>query len=289
MTDDNSGYKIPWVTNDKSIIRAGLYFHGGGFGTLARSFIPKVAFALLLSRGILYIEAEAASEGEHIEAVEALKAEHVPFAEDSRTYWRDRPRFVFLNEKVKYTLPVLYGEITKGQTLERLFQIYNSWQHSTDFYILASGSDLPNWKDLFKKIGREIPSELFDKILFLIITAQEHGIMILSRKLSRLMIEGRVREVLAPAQVQLIVKEKVGGTRRRFSSKKPSQNQWRPTSTRQKRKSSRSTVVQGSDPAVRGRNEHSLQASRIYDVSTLTWWARPDSNRGPSGFPNLGL
>ena len=190
------------------MIWAGLYFHGGDFGTLARSLVPKVAFALLPSKGKLYVEAEAASEGEHLEGVVALKADQAAFTEDSRSYWRDKPRFVFLNEKVKYTIPVLYGEITKGQTLERLFQIYNSWQHSTDFYILALDSDLTDWKDLFKKISGEIPFELIDKILFLIITAQEHGMTILSRKLSRSMIEERVRKVLAPAQVQLIVKEK---------------------------------------------------------------------------------
>jgi len=97
------------------MIWAGLYFHGGDFGTLARSLVPKVAFALLPSKGKLYVEAEAASEGEHLEGVEALKADQAAFTEDSRSYWRDKPRFVFLNEKVKYTIPYSTARLQKSR------------------------------------------------------------------------------------------------------------------------------------------------------------------------------
>ncbi len=49
----------------------------------------------------------------------------------------------------------------------------------------------------------------------------------------------------------------------------------------------------GTDQTLRREDQRSSKMqprkSRISDNSRLNWWARPDSNRGPSGFPNLGL
>ena len=166
----------------------------------------------------MWLAAVADSKTEHSEAVRILKSEGVDFSEDVFSYERDRRSlrrlFLFEKRKESVTKPLLLATIGHQASLRRLFDLYKSSLYFRDFLLLGTLADSPEQKAVLATIAQakecDVPIELLNDNVYLMITAQEHGTYILTKKLSRTDVQETTTNVCSKHGVDVVVKELAG-------------------------------------------------------------------------------
>jgi len=154
--------------------------------------------------------AKAYVPGEHSEVVEWAKANQIPYLEQTVMHRREVSGFLRrVKEEVK--IPALITIHQRIDTLEKVFELYDSWLIGYgDLFLLGVDGSTDISKSHFQALsmaGGQIPRELMEASIYLMVTAEEHGAYLLSQKISRGEIEKVYRGVLSEHGWQLAVKE----------------------------------------------------------------------------------
>ena len=205
-----SGIRIGWAQEDPTRTWAGLFSHRKDF---TRSGNPDLAFGLLPKGGKVLMAATGNVPGEHLEAVEILKAERTPYSEESYLRLVSKGSGIPFSraKQERISSPILLATVARTETLRKIFGAYESWLYAWDFLLLGLIGDSAPWLSVMKELATQreidVPRHLIEDNAYLMITAQEHGAYVISNKLSRDMIQGVCEKICRERGFELVVKD----------------------------------------------------------------------------------